>query len=60
MAAHQDEKQYRVVTDRERWFNVVMGERFHTDALTTDKLAQRIPLPDRLAQQLAFRLEASH
>ena len=54
----QDEKQYRVVMDRERWFSVVMGESFRTDARTTERLADRLPLPEALARELAFRLEA--
>jgi superfamily II DNA/RNA helicase len=45
LAETQDEKQYRVVMDRERWFSVVMGEQFKIDARTTEKLARRIPLP---------------
>ena len=54
----QDEKMYRVVMDRERWFSVVMGEKFDTSVRATDKLASRIPLPESLARKLAFRLEA--
>jgi superfamily II DNA or RNA helicase len=57
LAETQDEKQYRVVMDRERWFGVVMGEKFRVDARTTDKLAQRVPLPASVAKELAFRLE---
>jgi len=53
----QDEKMYRVVMDRERWFSVVMGEKFDLSAQGTDKLASRVPLPETLARQLAFRLE---
>jgi superfamily II DNA/RNA helicase len=53
----QDEKMYRVVMDRERWFKVVMGEKFRVDACTTDKIAERIPMPKNLADDLAFRLE---
>jgi hypothetical protein len=52
----QDEKQYRVVMDRERWFNVVMGGDFKVDARTTEKLAERIPLPRAVMDALAFRL----
>jgi len=52
----QDEKMYRVVMDRERWFNVVMGETYHVDARSTDKLAERIPLPESAAKALAFDL----
>jgi superfamily II DNA or RNA helicase len=55
----QDEKMYRVVIDRERWFSVVMGESYKTDARTTDRLAARIPLPTSLAQELALRLEVT-
>ncbi len=58
LAETQDEKMYRVVMDRERWFNVVMGEQFKVDARSTEVLAQRIPLPDTIAKALAFRLEA--
>ncbi|KAA1258197.1 ATP-dependent helicase HepA [Rubripirellula obstinata] len=54
----QDEKMYRVVMDRERWFNVVMGEEYRVDARSTDKLSERIPFPLIAAQELAFRLEA--
>lgn len=57
LAETQDEKIYRVVMDRERWFSVVMGEKFQVDARTTDKLAQRVPLPESVARNLAFRLE---
>ena len=48
---------FRVVRDRERWFQVVMGEQYKTDELTTDRLADRVPLPERAAADLAFRLE---
>jgi hypothetical protein len=33
-----------------------MGEKFRVDARTTDKLAQRVPLPESVAQKLAFDL----
>ena len=33
----QDEKQYRVVMDRERWFQVLMGEEYRTDELYTER-----------------------
>ncbi len=32
IAMTQDEKMYRVVMDRERWFQVVMGEKYKVDA----------------------------
>ena len=30
---------FRVVTDRERWFNIVMGEKFNLDEKSTEKFA---------------------
>ncbi len=57
VAETQDEKMYRVVIDRERWFNVVMGGRFEVDAKTTEKLAERIPLPPSIAEELRFDLQ---
>jgi hypothetical protein len=59
LEATQDEKQYRVVKDRERWFNVVMGEKLELDEASTDRLAARVPLPRELAQALSLRLEVS-
>ncbi len=56
IAETQDEKMYRVVMDRERWFNVVMGEDYKVDARTTEKLAERIPFPEAAANELAFQL----
>ena len=57
LEATQDEKQYRVVKDRERWFNVVMGEKLELDEASTDRLAERVELPAEAAAELAFRLE---
>jgi ERCC4-related helicase len=57
IAETQDEKMYRVVMDRERWFSVVMGENFKTDVRCTENHAQRIALPKNAALELAFRLE---
>ena len=53
----QDEKMFRVVMDREKWFKFVMGEKYKMDAKTTDKMADRIPFPDEAAQRIAFALE---
>lgn len=53
----QDEKMFRVVTDRERWFSVVMGEKFDLNERSTEQLAARVPLPESVAHQLALRLE---
>ena len=57
LEATQDEKQYRVVKDRERWFNVIMGERMALDEASTDRLASRVDLPKELARSLSMRLE---
>ena len=42
--------------DRERWFNVVMGEDYKVDMRTTEKLANRIAFPASAAAELAFKL----
>ena len=53
------EKMYRVVTDRERWFNIVMGNEVAMDTASTDKLAIRFPVPQSLIDELAFNLGVS-
>ena len=52
----QDEKLFRVVKDRERWFNVVMGQQLELDEWSTERLASRIPLPESLASRLTIKL----
>lgn len=54
----QDEKMYRVVLDRERWFSVLMGENYRMDAWSVEKTSNRVPLPESAAAALQFRLEA--
>jgi hypothetical protein len=56
VTATQDEKMFRVVRDRERWFSVVMGEKYTLDEATTDRLAERVPFPEEAARALAFDL----
>ena len=56
VAATQDEKMYRVVRDRERWFQIVMGEKYQVDEAATDRQAERIPLPESVRRELAMRL----
>jgi hypothetical protein len=56
LAGAQDEKQYRVVKDRDRWFNVVMGSPMELDEASTDRTASRVELPDALAHRLALDL----
>lgn len=57
VAGTQDEKMFRVVMDRERWFHVVMGEKFATDEFSTERNAERVPLPEAVTHELTMRLE---
>jgi hypothetical protein len=56
IAGSADEKMYRVVKDRERWFQIVMGQKFEFDEKSAEDIARRIPLPEALAQSLVFDL----
>lgn len=56
IAGGADEKMFRVLRDRERWFQVVMGQKFEFDEAASEALAQRVPLPEELAKQLTFDL----
>lgn len=56
VAGTQDEKMFRVVMDRERWFRVIMGEEIKQDLTSVEALASRFPLPQSLARKLAFNL----
>lgn len=57
IAETQDEKMYRVVMDRERWFNVVMGETYSFDLAATEKMVERVPLPLGAVEELVFKLD---
>lgn len=56
LAGGADEKMYRVVRDRERWFQIVMGQSFQFDEGTSEAIADRVPLPQSLAKELTFDL----
>lgn len=56
VAETQDQKMYQVVMDRDRWFNVMMGESYSADARSLEKFCERIPLPESAATELTFRL----
>lgn len=56
LSGTQDEKMYRVVMDRDRWFNVVMGGAFKVDYETTENIAERIPLPNQVLERLKLDL----
>jgi hypothetical protein len=58
VAATQDEKMFRVVRDRERWFQIIMGEKYETAEAATDRHARRIPLPKAVQLRLALHLHA--
>lgn len=51
-----DEKMFRVVKDRERWFGIVMGEAPPSGERDTEQQASRVPLPTALAERLAMDL----
>jgi hypothetical protein len=51
-----DEKMFRVVKDRERWFGVVMGEAPDSSEWATERQAARVPLPTKLTDQLTMDL----
>jgi len=56
LAGSADEKMFRVVRDRERWFQIVMGQKFEFDEATSEALANRVPLPIGVANRLVFDL----
>jgi superfamily II DNA/RNA helicase len=51
-----DEKMFRVVKDRERWFGIVMGDAPSSDERATEEQEERVPLPAALAKQLTMDL----
>lgn len=56
VAGTQDEKQYMVVKDREKWFGVLMGGRVPNDEWATDQIAAMVPVPEALMQELTLDL----
>ena len=57
IAGFGDERQFRVVRDRERWFELVMGGSVTTDDWSTDRAAERVELPAEAVE--ALRLDLS-
>jgi hypothetical protein len=51
-----DEKMFRVVKDRERWFGIVMGESPPSGERATEQQANRVPLALPLAERLTMDL----
>lgn len=56
LAGSADEKMFRVLRDRERWFQIVMGQKFEFDEAASEAIANRLVLPAELAKQLTFTL----
>jgi hypothetical protein len=50
-----DERQFRVMSDRERWFRVVMGQDEVAKLISPDD-GGAVPLPDAIADELSFKL----
>ncbi|MCO5143895.1 MAG: DEAD/DEAH box helicase [Oligoflexia bacterium] len=58
LSATQDEKMFKVVMDRERWFKVVMGDTVKINsAFDAEKLANRVNFPEEAAEKLMFKLQ---
>jgi len=56
LAGAADERQYRVMTEREQWFRVVMGQDEFARLITRDSDTVA-PLPGSIADELSFNLE---
>ena len=55
LAGTADERQYQVMSDRERWFRVVMGQEEVARLITPDSNST-IPLLDAISGDLSFKL----
>ena len=55
LAGTADERQYRVMTDREQWFRVVMGQDAVARLIAHDS-PDIIPLPSAVSDELNFKL----
>lgn len=55
LAGTADERQFRVMSDREKWFRVVMGQDEVANLITPDD-GGAVPLPDAIADELSFKL----
>ena len=56
LAGTADERQFRVMSDRERWFRVVMGQD-EVARLITPESNTGIQLPDAISADLSFKLD---
>lgn len=55
IAGMTDERQYKVMTDREQWFRLVMGQE-QVAKLVTEDGPLMVALPDEMVEQLTFKL----
>jgi hypothetical protein len=55
IAGAADERQHRVMSDRENWFRIVMGQEKVSELIPISSESM-IPLPAALADELSFRL----
>ena len=55
LAGTADERQYKVMSDRERWFRVVMGQD-EVARLITPESNVGVPLPNAICEELSFKL----
>src|SRR5205823_2995915 len=55
LAGTADERQYQVMSDRERWFRVVMGQD-EVAKLITPESSSAIALPEAISDELSFKL----
>jgi hypothetical protein len=54
LAGASDERQFHVMSDRERWFRVVMGQAEVARLITEESVT--LPLPEAVSNELSFRL----
>jgi len=55
LAGTADERQFRVMSDREQWFRIVMGQDEVAQLITPDS-SGAVPLPDAVSNELSFKL----
>ncbi len=54
-----DERQFHVMSDREQWFRVVMGQE-EVERLVPEDADRPMPLPKAIVNDFAFRLDVRH
>jgi len=56
LAGASDERQFRVMSDREQWFRVVMGQDDVARLIPDDRETESRPLPTSFLQEMSFEL----